>query len=63
MVAFRGATLLNKEGSEKETRHIEFDIEDSGLDYRVGDSLGVVRQQSAAAGGCDHRRARRGGRC
>jgi sulfite reductase (NADPH) flavoprotein alpha-component len=41
MVSFRGATLLNKEGSEKATRHIEFDIEGSGLDYRVGDSLGV----------------------
>ena len=42
MVAFRGATLLNKGDSEKETRHIEFDIADSGLDYRVGDSLGIV---------------------
>ena len=41
MVAFRGATPLNKSGSEKETRHIEFDISGSGLDYRVGDSLGV----------------------
>ncbi|MGZ8313443.1 MAG: sulfite reductase subunit alpha, partial [Rhodoplanes sp.] len=34
-------TLLNRGGSEKETRHIEFDIRESGLDYRVGDSLGV----------------------
>jgi sulfite reductase (NADPH) flavoprotein alpha-component len=41
MVAFLGAMLLNKGGSEKETRHIEFDISGSGLDYRVGDSLGV----------------------
>jgi sulfite reductase (NADPH) flavoprotein alpha-component len=40
-IAFLGATLLNKRGSEKETRHIEFDIGDNGLDYRVGDSLGV----------------------
>ena len=41
IAAFLGATLLNKSGSEKETRHIEFNIEDNGLDYRVGDSLGV----------------------
>jgi sulfite reductase (NADPH) flavoprotein alpha-component len=32
---------LNKEGSEKETWHIEFDLADTGLDYRVGDSFGV----------------------
>jgi sulfite reductase (NADPH) flavoprotein alpha-component len=32
---------LNKEGSEKETWHIEFDLEGSGLDYEVGDSFGV----------------------
>jgi sulfite reductase (NADPH) flavoprotein alpha-component len=41
MVAFLGAMLLNKGSSEKETRHIEFDTSGSGLDYRVGDSLGV----------------------
>jgi sulfite reductase (NADPH) flavoprotein alpha-component len=41
LAAFLGATLLNKGGSQKETRHIEFDIEDCGLDFRVGDSLGV----------------------
>jgi sulfite reductase (NADPH) flavoprotein alpha-component len=41
MAVFLGTTLLNKSGSEKETRHIEFDIEDCTLDYRVGDSLGV----------------------
>ena len=32
---------LNKQGSEKETWHIEFDLAESGLDYAVGDSLGV----------------------
>ena len=32
---------LNKEGSQKETWHVEFDIADSGIDYTVGDSLGV----------------------
>jgi sulfite reductase (NADPH) flavoprotein alpha-component len=45
-IAFLGATLLNKRGSEKETRHIEFDIGDSGLGYRVGDSLGVFASNS-----------------
>jgi len=32
---------LNKEGSEKETWHIEFDLGESGLDYSVGDSFGI----------------------
>ena len=41
MATFLGSRLLNKNGSEKETRHVEFDIEECGLDYRVGDSLGV----------------------
>ncbi len=32
---------LNKEGSNKETWHIEFDLADIGLDYEVGDSFGI----------------------
>jgi len=32
---------LNKEGSDKETWHIEFDLSKSGLDYKAGDSFGV----------------------
>ena len=52
-------TCLNKEGSEKETWHIEYDIADSGLDYVVGDSFGLfpsndpelVRDIIAALGG------------
>ena len=32
---------LNREGSQKETWHIEFDLEGTGLAYDVGDSLGV----------------------
>ena len=28
--------VLNGEGSKKETRHIVFDLGDSGLDYKVG---------------------------
>ncbi|CAH1219146.1 Periplasmic nitrate reductase [Paenibacillus plantiphilus] len=32
---------LSKEGSEKETRHYIFNLTNSGLDYEVGDALGV----------------------
>ena len=32
---------LNKDGSQKETWHIEFDLAGSELDYAVGDSLGI----------------------
>ena len=54
-----GRTLLNKEGSEKETWHVEYDVSDSGLDYVVGDSFGLfptndpelVREIIAALGG------------
>ncbi len=35
-------TLLNKPGSEKETWHVEFDLSESGLDYVVGDSFGII---------------------
>lgn len=38
---FLSRRLLNKEGSEKETWHIEFDLSGPGLDYVVGDSFGV----------------------
>ena len=36
--------ILNGEGSRKETRHIVFDLGDSGLDYKVGDALGVLAE-------------------
>src|SRR5438552_123391 len=38
---FLARTRLNKEGSEKETYHVEFDLDGSGLDYAVGDSFGI----------------------
>jgi sulfite reductase (NADPH) flavoprotein alpha-component len=41
---FIGRQLLNKAGSEKETYHIDVDLTESGLDYSVGDSLGVFAQ-------------------
>jgi sulfite reductase (NADPH) flavoprotein alpha-component len=38
---FVSRRLLNKEGSEKQTWHIEFDLSGCGLDYVVGDSFGI----------------------
>lgn len=38
---FLSRTRLNKEGSDKETWHIELDLSTSGLTYEVGDALGV----------------------
>ncbi|MGI4836575.1 MAG: sulfite reductase subunit alpha [Janthinobacterium lividum] len=32
---------LNSPGAQKETRHIAFDLTDSGFDYQAGDALGV----------------------
>ena len=36
--------ILNGEGSRKETRHIAFDLGDSGMTYKVGDALGVIAE-------------------
>jgi sulfite reductase (NADPH) flavoprotein alpha-component len=36
--------ILTLAGSEKETRHFELSLADSGLSYEVGDSLGVFAQ-------------------
>ncbi len=38
---FIARRLLNKQGSEKETWHLDFDLSECGLDYVVGDSFGV----------------------
>ncbi len=38
---FAAAMRLNRDGSEKDTRHVVFRIAGSGLDYEVGDSVGV----------------------
>jgi sulfite reductase (NADPH) flavoprotein alpha-component len=40
--------LLNKEGSEKETWHIEFDLGAGGLNYDVGDAFGVLPSNDPA---------------
>jgi sulfite reductase (NADPH) flavoprotein alpha-component len=39
---------LNKEGSEKETWHIEIDVDEAGLQYEVGDSFGIFPSNDAA---------------
>ena len=36
--------ILNGEGSRKETRHVVFALGDSGMDYKVGDALGVLAE-------------------
>ncbi len=44
---FLSRRRLNKEGSQKETWHIEFDLAECGLDYQVGDSFGVFPANDA----------------
>ncbi len=39
--------LLNEDGSAKETIHVELCLEGSGLNYEVGDALGVVPHNAA----------------
>jgi sulfite reductase (NADPH) flavoprotein alpha-component len=38
---FEGALRLNRDGSEKDIRHVVFRHDDLPLDYKVGDALGV----------------------
>jgi len=46
--AFLSRRRLNKAGSQKETWHIDIDIENAELDYSVGDCLGVFPRNDAA---------------
>jgi len=48
IATFVSRRRLNKEGSAKDTWHIEFDLSDSGLDYEVGDSFGVYPANDGA---------------
>jgi sulfite reductase (NADPH) flavoprotein alpha-component len=41
LATFVTRRLLNSQGSEKETWHVDFDLAGSGLDYVVGDSFGI----------------------
>ncbi len=36
-------------GSERDTRHLELDLSDSGLEYRPGDALGIIPRNDPAA--------------
>jgi sulfite reductase (NADPH) flavoprotein alpha-component len=38
---FIARTRLNKRGSQKETWHLDIDLAETGLNYRVGDAFGV----------------------
>jgi len=40
--------LLSKPGSQKEVRHFEISLENSGLKYEVGDALGVLPENCPA---------------
>jgi sulfite reductase (NADPH) flavoprotein alpha-component len=45
---FVAATRLNGEGSEKDTRHVVFDLAGSGLNYQPGDSFGLFPKNDPA---------------
>lgn len=47
-IDFLGSHLLNKEGSQKETVHIDFDLSAAGIDYVAGDSMGIFAENSPA---------------
>jgi len=48
IATFISRRRLNKEGSQKDTWHIEFDLAESGLDYIVGDSFGIFPTNDGA---------------
>ena len=45
---FTAATCLNGKGSQKDTRHVVFDIAGSGLSYEPGDSFGLFPKNDPA---------------
>jgi sulfite reductase (NADPH) flavoprotein alpha-component len=47
-IAFLARARLNKKGSNKETWHIDLDLTDTGIDYTVGDALGIFPHNDAA---------------
>jgi sulfite reductase (NADPH) flavoprotein alpha-component len=47
-ITFASRTRLNKAGSAKETWHIDLDLADAGIDYLVGDSLGIFPHNDPA---------------
>jgi sulfite reductase (NADPH) flavoprotein alpha-component len=47
-ITFVSRTRLNKAGSNKETWHIDLELGETGIDYAVGDSLGVFPRNDPA---------------
>ncbi|MDX2204692.1 MAG: sulfite reductase subunit alpha [Hyphomicrobiaceae bacterium] len=45
---FLGARRITAEASDKDTRHVAFDIAGSGIDYAPGDSFGLFAQNDPA---------------
>ena len=45
---FKSAVCLNGDGSEKDTRHVIFDISNSGITYEPGDSFGMMPENDPA---------------
>jgi sulfite reductase (NADPH) flavoprotein alpha-component len=45
---FLSRRRLNKPGSEKETWHLEFDLDGAGIDYQVGDAFGIFAPNDPA---------------
>jgi sulfite reductase (NADPH) flavoprotein alpha-component len=45
---FLSRTRLNKGGSQKETWHIDLDVGDCGVEYAVGDSIGIYPRNDPA---------------
>ena len=54
---FVGRYRLNKDGSEKETWHLDFDLSAARLDYVVGDAFGLFPKNDPALADADHRSA------
>jgi sulfite reductase (NADPH) flavoprotein alpha-component len=48
VATFIGRHRLNKNGSEKETWHLDFDLSAAGLDYVVGDAFGLFPKNDPA---------------
>ena len=42
LARLEAAVPLNRPGSQKDTRHVVFDLAGTGLEYEVGDALGVM---------------------
>jgi len=47
-VTFASRARLNKAGSNKETWHIDLDLREAGIEYAVGDSIGVFPRNDPA---------------